>query len=369
MTANIKVAVVGASGVVGRALLEHLHNSGVSVIGLSRRRPPDLPNAPFAALDLLDGAACAQAASGTLANVTHLVYTALFEKPGLIEGWQQQDQMQTNLTMLQNLLEPLRKHSQLRHVTLLQGTKAYGAHIAPMKIPGLESDPRVEHENFYWLQQDYLQSACAEQRWRYTIWRPQIIFGHALHAPMNLLAAIGLYAALQQARDLPLHYPGGPSAVMEAIDADLLAQAIHFSFDREACADEIFNITNGDVFRWQDLWPTIADCFGMRTGEPQRLLLSEQLYGEEALWQRIVRQHGLQPHSIRDLAGDSLFYADALFNSYTDRTPPPSLLSTIKLRQAGFPHCIDTGAMLRRWFKRLAALKILPPQPGQAHTE
>jgi len=40
--------------------------------------------------------------------------------------------------------------------------------------------------------------------------------------------------------------------------------------------------------------------------------------------------------------------------------PPPVLLSTIKLRQAGFASCRDTGAMFADWFGRLRRMRVLP---------
>lgn len=312
-------------------------------------------------LDLMNADDCRKTAEEVLMDVTHLVYTALFEKPGLIAGWREQEQMQTNLTMLKHILAPLKQSSILRNVTLLQGTKAYGAHIEPMKIPGIESDPRHPHENFYWLQQDYLAELCEQTGWHYTIWRPQVIFGHALHAPMNLLAAIGAYAALQKAEGLPFNYPGGASAVMEAIDADLLARAISFSFDNDAFQDEVFNITNGDVFRIEDLWPHLAELFEMEIGEPVASLLSQTQYAREQTWQQIVTQHKLNACTLRELVGDSFFYADALFNTGRDVAPAPALLSTIKLRQAGFIECMDTREMFRKWFGKLRFLRVLPP--------
>jgi hypothetical protein len=39
----------------------------------------------------------------------------------------------------------------------MQGTKAYGVHVEPMKLPGKEREPRHQHENFYWMQEDYLR--------------------------------------------------------------------------------------------------------------------------------------------------------------------------------------------------------------------
>ena len=59
---DMKVAVVGGSGVVGRAILEDLTAAGVSYVALSRR-PPDLPDSHFVPLDLNDPAQCQTAAS------------------------------------------------------------------------------------------------------------------------------------------------------------------------------------------------------------------------------------------------------------------------------------------------------------------
>ena len=49
-------------------------------------------------------------------DVTHVVYTALYEKPGVVQGWRERDQMETNLRMLKNLFEPLKAAAtQLQH--------------------------------------------------------------------------------------------------------------------------------------------------------------------------------------------------------------------------------------------------------------
>ena len=54
---------------------------------------------------------------------------------------------------------------------------------------------------------------------------------------------------------------------MEATDVDILARAIAWAGETEAARDQAFNVTNGDVFRWQEVWPAIADALGMRPGE------------------------------------------------------------------------------------------------------
>ena len=101
------ILIVGASGVVGRAAIEHFAALPEwQVTGLSRRIPDTIGAADLVSLDLMDKKACEERLA-QLDHVTHVVYAALYEKPGLVAGWREDDQMQTNLTMLRNLYEPL----------------------------------------------------------------------------------------------------------------------------------------------------------------------------------------------------------------------------------------------------------------------
>jgi hypothetical protein len=113
---------------------------------VSRRLPEGLDNATLIAVDLTDPARCADV-FGHMPEVTHVIYAALYEKPGLVQGWFEQDQMQTNLAMLDNVMTPLEPVAkELQHVSLLQGTKAYGVHIAPFPVPARERWPRHPHD-------------------------------------------------------------------------------------------------------------------------------------------------------------------------------------------------------------------------------
>jgi hypothetical protein len=98
-----------------------------------------------------------------------LVYCALYEKPGLIAGWREEDQMTTNLAMLRNTVEPLCAGGGIAHVCLFQGAKAYGSHIHPIAIPARENAPRDPHANFYWLQEDYLLEMHGSAGFTHTI--------------------------------------------------------------------------------------------------------------------------------------------------------------------------------------------------------
>jgi nucleoside-diphosphate-sugar epimerase len=131
-----KALVVGALGLVGRAAVEHLETLGDwEIVGVSRRKPDWDTRAQFLSVDLRDRAAC-EAAFGSLHGVTHVIYTALYEAPRLGAGWSDPKHASINLEMLRNTLEPLERGSPgLRHVTVLQGTKAYGVHQGPSKTP------------------------------------------------------------------------------------------------------------------------------------------------------------------------------------------------------------------------------------------
>src|SRR3712207_9396900 len=101
--------------------------------------------------------------------------------------------------MLRNLLEPLTAAARdLRHVGLLQGTKAYGAHLHPIPVPARERFPRDPHENFYWLHEDLVRERSAEQGWTFTILRPQLIVGPNHGVVMNVPPVIGAYAAIRR---------------------------------------------------------------------------------------------------------------------------------------------------------------------------
>lgn len=361
MTGNT-ILIAGASGIVGRAAVARFNAlPGWRVISLSRRAPDLEGPHEHVALDLSDLAAC-EAASARFAGVTHVVFAALYELPGLVAGWRETAQMEMNLAFLSNLMTPLlRVAKDLRHVTLLQGTKAYGAHIAPMKVPARERWPRHQHANFYWLQEDWLRAARKGRDWRFSILRPQIIFGHGLGSPMNMLAAIGAYGALLKARGEPLHWPGGAPYVASGTCANLLARAIEWAGTSPTAADETFNITNGDVYVWRNLWPAIARSLGMEEGAPRPMKLSDEMPKREAEWAALVQRHGLRPWTLQQFVGDSFVYADWQFAHGRERPGPPVIVSSVKSMQAGFHHVVDTEDMLADWFEEFRRLKLLPP--------
>ena len=366
------VLIAGASGVVGNAALEKFlsRNGWTDVVALSRRRPEVDSTRSFRHLpvDLRDQEG-ARAALGDLRDITHLVYAALYEKPGLISGWQERDQMDTNLAMLRNCLEPLLEAGSLRQVTILQGTKAYGIHVHPMPIPARERAPRDDHENFYWLQEDYIKEQAREHGFTWTILRPQLIIGRPWGVAMNLAPIIGAYAAICREEGVPFSFTGGIPYVWEAVDSRLVADVAEWAATSPNAVNEHFNVTNGDVFDWRNLWPGMAAVLGVEPGPDDEKSMAEFLQGKDEVWDGIVRKYGLRPIPLGDILGESHHYADFCFAYGATELPPPAFSSRIKLQQAGFTGCYDTQETFNFWLQDLIHRRVLPGPLSYAAAE
>lgn len=358
---NETVLIAGALGLVGRAAVEHFTGlDGWDVIGVSRRAPDFETRARFVSVDLTDRAAC-ETAFGAMTGVTHVVYAALYEKPDLIAGWRDPEQMATNLAMLRNLIEPLEAAASLRHVTLLQGAKAYGIHVEPAPVPAKERWPRHPHENFYWLQEDWLKARRHGKAWSITVLRPQVVLGFARGSPMNVVAALGAFAAIRREQGRPLAFPGGGPRVHQATDARLVAEAAAWAATSPAAADETFNVENGDALVWRDLFPRIAEQFRMAwSPEPEPIALEAEMPGHEGRWREMAGRYGLAEPSLSALVGSSWSFTDRSL-AHGQTHPAPQLLSSVKIRNHGFRSCCDTEDALAWWLERMQRERLLPP--------
>jgi len=356
-----KVLVAGASGLVGAPALERMLNNGWDGVAVSRRHPDidTFREYEFVSVDLRDRGASATAL-GQVRGVTHVIYTALFEKPGLIPGWQEQDQMDTNLEMLQNCLEPLTANNNIENVSILQGTKAYGVHLHPMPIPARERYPRDDHANFYWLQEDYLVEQAARFGFRWSILRPQLIIGGAIKAAMNLAPIIGVYAAILKEKGEPFSYPGGPSWVWEVVDTRVCAQALEVMAVKEEANGHHYNATNGEVFEWRDIWPVISDQLGLEQGPDTPRSLAAYLPEQADVWDQIVKKYDLRPNSLDDILGESHHYADFCFAYGATGPMPAAFVSSLEMRKLGVDEYYDSEEMWRYWLGWLQKRKIIP---------
>ena len=346
-----KVLVAGAQGVIGRAAALRLASQpDTEVIGLSRRAEPALAGVPLVAVDLLD-AAGTRTALADVRGVTHVVFGAYIEKATAAE------KSEVNVAILRNLLDAVEASSpSLRHITFYQGGKAYGADLGPFKTPAREDDPRLMPPNFYYDQEDFLRERQKGAGWTFTALRPEAVCGFAVGNPMNLLTVIAVYAAISKELGIPLRFPGTEAAyrsLYQLTSGDILAEATDWAGTEQAAANGIFNITNGDYFRWQHMFPKIASMFEMPWADPVPTPLVTYMADKGPLWNQMVERHGLQPVAYRSVA--SWGFGDFIFNSGFD-----NISSTIKARRAGFHGCIDTEDMFREQFHQLRRLRFIP---------
>lgn len=353
-----KIMIVGGLGTVGRCALEHFEaKKDWDIVGVSRRQPDFPTRATWADVDLRDRPDC-ETKLGALADITHIAFTAVYEKADVTRGWSEMDHVKTNLAMLKNVVEVVERASpDLKHITLMQGTKAYGGHLGPFKMPARETDPRYMGPNFYYDQMDWLAERQQGKGWSWTILRPQIVCGIAIGSPLNIVSAIGVLAAISREYGLPFRFPGGPQRVGEATDARLIAKAMEWAGTSPQCANQIYNVTNGDVYIWENVWPAIADLFGMEMAPPHPMSLARVMPENESIWDRIVKKHDLLPLKYKEIV-PSWQFADFLLG-YGQR-PNPHHMSTIKIRQHGFADCVDSEAMFVELLGELQRRRILP---------
>lgn len=351
MAQKLRALVPGGVGVIGRALIRHLENqSDWEVIALSRRSPDFETKSRFVSVDLLDRDDCKRKLS-EIGEVTHVFYAAYVEMPTLAEL------VPPNLTMLRNVVEVVEETSPgLQHVNFIQGGKAYGCHLGPFKTPARESDPRHLPPNFYYDQEDYIRERQKGRSWTWSALRPEAVCGFAVGNPMNLVMVIAVYAAICKELGLPLKFPGpagGYRALYQVTEARILAKAAEWAATTPECGNEIFNVTNGDYFRWENIWPSFARFFDMEVGSIQAVHLTQMMADKGPVWDRIVAKYGLRPYAYKDIAAWG--FGDFIFGCEYD-----NITSTIKARRFGFRECIDTEEMFLSIFADLRRDRIIP---------
>jgi nucleoside-diphosphate-sugar epimerase len=353
-----RILIVGATGLVGAAATRHFAAlPGWEVTALSRRPPAD-NRVAHVAVDLRDATRCGEAFQQA-GPFTHVLYAALHEEDNLEAGWRSRAQQDVNLTMLRNVLDGVESGGRLQHFTILQGGKAYGSHLGRVPVPAKERWPRMSHEIFYWRQEDLLRERAAAGGWAINVLRPQLILGNAKASPMNIIAAIGVYATILREAGEPLSFPGGGIYVTACSDSRLIAQAVEFCATTPSVAGEIFNIVNGDAIVWRDMWPALAEFFMMPLGDPVPMRLAAEMPRRAALWDRIVARHGLQPSTMDSLVGASWQTADLTF-AYGKERQFDRLMSPVKIRQAGFQGCMDTEDSVKYWLGQMQQERLLP---------
>lgn len=342
--------VAGGLGVIGRNLVEHLsHQPDWQVTAISRRGPDFETPAHFLSVDL-DDAAATRAALAGLTDVTHIFYAAYQEQADA------KRQVDVNLAMLKSTVEAADAASPaLQRVILYEGAKYYGAHLGAFPTPAHEDDPRQMPPMFYYDQEDWLRDKAASRPWDVVVLRPDVVCGFAIGNPMNLSMVIAVYAAISKELGLPLRFPGTFDCygrLAQVTDAAQLAAGSKWAAE-EAQGGEAYNLTNGDVFRWNRLWEHFARHFDMELAPPMPIQLASMMADKGPVWDRIVAKHGLVPTPFKKVAAWG--FGDFIFRCDWD-----VITSTTKIRQAGFHPVINSEAMFLSLFDEFRARKVIP---------
>lgn len=253
----------------------------------------------FIAVDPLDRAD-AEAKLGGLTEATHVAYAAYQDR----RSWA--ELVGPNLAMLVNAVETIEAAAPgLRHVSLMQGYKVYGAHLGPFSTPAREDDPPHMPPEFNVDQQRFLEERQAGKAWTWSALRPSVVSGIALGNPMNLAMVIAVYASISKELGVPMRFPGKPGAytsLIEMTDATLPAKATVWAATDPACANQADNITNSDIFRWERMWPKIAAFFGLEAAPPLPMSLADAMADKDEIWDAMVQKHQLRPLPYRDVS-------------------------------------------------------------------
>ena len=345
-----KAVVVGALGVMGRYIVDRLAAlPDWEVIGVSRRKGEDRERVRYVSVDLLNPW------EPDFGDASHVFFAAFQAAAGKAADYA--TNIAPNRDMLINSVSAIDRTSPgLERVVLITGTKYYGTHLGSFRNPARESDARHVGANYYFDQIDWLTGYQTDKRWNWTELRPQTLCGFAPGTAMSIVPVIAVYAAMMKELGRPLAWPGKEGSgkcIYQVTASDHFANAALWAATDPRCANLAYNITNGDYFRWLDIWPTLADVFDMEVGDPTPMSLTEFMADKAPLWEAMVKKYALKPYRFEEVVAWP--FGDYVFNTTWD-----VMTNVTKSRQHGFQDVVDTQDMFVRLLRQFREQRIVP---------
>lgn len=380
--------IVGVTGMVGSRLAEILPRDDIpggpwKVYGVARR--PINPriyhkNMQYIQCDLMDKDQTMEKISA-LTDVTHVFWVITVKgRAGVLE--QAENSSDLNGKMLSNFLDSLIPNApNLEHVCLQTGSEHYlGSHeISGMDMitdfhdaPFHERLPRLQNcSNFscYKLEDVLFEKlgAQSEIKISWSVHRPALILlgfsPSSSSNSKNLLAALSVYAAICKKEGRRFRFPGNSvtwEGLMDASDAELIAEQQIWACVEANGKNQAFNVTNGDVFRWKKLWTFLAEKLGVEPADydGRGFSMAEEMKDKSGVWEEIVKENGLVENWFEEFGEQWWLYVDRILNRNLNLKNAVSSMN--KSKEHRFLGFRNTESSCVEWIDMLRNHKIIP---------
>jgi len=354
---EIVALVVGATGIAGRGVSRELVDHGAEVYGLSRKPEGLTPGVTHVSADLTNAESVTKAVAGLKA--THVYLTTWSRQAN------EEENIRVNAGAVRTVLGALAPARSVRHVALVTGLKHYlgpfdayvKAGVMPL-MPVREEQPRLNIPNFYYAQEDEVYAAAARDGFTWSVHRPHTIIGKAIGNAMNMGSTLAAYASICKETGRKFKFPGSAAqwdGLSDMTDSHILGRQLVWASTHDLAKNAAYNIVNGDIFRWNWMWPRIAKWFGVEWEgfAGQVTPLEAQMAGDADVWRRIVAKHKLVEPDLARVA--SPWHTDL------DLSRPIEVMTDMAAsRKRGFAAYQNTEEAFHQLFAELRADKVIP---------
>lgn len=355
MSSPRKALVVGVTGITGNNIARELLSDDWTVYGLSRSVSQEIDGVHHIQGDVLSREELTKQIAGL--GITHLFYCTWSRQATEAEN------CRVNKAMIENTLEAVNSKTTLTHAMLITGLKHYLGPFEdyaknPAETPFRESQDRLPGQNFYYDQEDALFEGAEKYGYTWSVHRPHTMIGYALGNVMNMGVTLAIYASICKETGRPFVFPGSPeqfNGVTDITDARIMAKHAIWSSTAPQAKNQAFNTVNGEVFRWRQLWSSIAEYFGLDDpGYPDTMSpLEPRMTDADEIWQTIVEKNNLQSFKASELA--SWWHTDADLGRTVE-----TFADMGKSRELGFLEYQNTLKSFTDLFDRLRGERIIP---------
>ncbi|CAE7210415.1 hypothetical protein PTNB73_09168 [Pyrenophora teres f. teres] len=276
--------VTGATGILGREIVFELsqhRQQWPTIHALSRSKKEDYPDNVIHNHIDLQSSPDEMAADLKSVRGEYIFFAAYLAQDAEEDAWS------VNGRMLSNFLFALEKNNaikEVKRIILVCGAKQYGVHLGMPKQPMTEDAPWLTDTskwppNFYYNQQNILHEFCAKHSKEWVVTYPNDVIGFAMGNFMNLASSIALYAVVSKelaasssSNNNEIIFPGSPSFYTKFdsfTSSKLHAEFCAWAALEPRAANQAFNVVNGDVESWMNLWPKVVRYFGASVKKDQ----------------------------------------------------------------------------------------------------